>query len=581
MRRYIVIALATLAFQTPLLAQVAKQVEVTKDFAPEVGTSVKKLEITPSGVDTTSLRPEIEYNVVSNPSASQLGTRKFTPASVTYWEYKKKYPFYVKAGLGYPLHSVADVYATTHRADVGYLTGYVHHYGQYARMRYDDIATNQRHKSKIATQMENKVGVMGGKYFGRYTLSGDVFYRANTYNRFPLYDETFTRRKIDFEDVSLSLSFGDSFADYKHLNFKVYAAADYYHDKSQNFVAGDKYRQIDVKAGGSLAREISKRSAFSLDVDYRGYYGVKSLSSYRNSIAQLSLMYHYRSGGMLDMKLGAKVAYDNNPADAKKQHRVHAFPYLALSLNINDKGSFVPYIEVDGELQNNSYYSLVRQNPYVAILGSGVGLMQGDVALPNTALYNVRFGLSGHTTNSKFAYRFYANMSFMLNALYWYNVNQIFFNAESANRNVWSLCAALDYKPISQLLLTAEVKGALYTNFTDNVIADALPPVEATLSVRYTHRKFTLGASGRLYGPTKWTYERNMQLFDETSAFPVYRNTITVPTAVDLRVYADWHATRNCTVFIEGNNLLDMPIYRWVFYRELGASFTAGVKVQF
>ena len=62
---------------------------------------------------------------------------------------------------------------------------------------------------------------------------------------------------------------------------------------------------------------------------------------------------------------------------------------------------------------------------------------------------------------------------------------------------------------------------------------------------------------------------------------PVQRSVVTAPASVDLRLYADWHITRNCTVFAEGNNLLNMQMYRWVFYREMGASFTVGVKAQF
>ncbi len=582
MKRYITILFTLCAVSLSASAQVAKQVEVTKEFAPEI-SQAKKMDITPNMVDTITLRPEIDYTITPRSFASELGTHKFNPASVTYWEYRRDYPFYLKAGLGYPLNSVADFYATTHRPDVGYLTGYVNHYGQYAKLRYDDVATGKSYKNNKALQMANKFGVMGGKYFGRYTLSGDVFYRMDTYHRYPLFDDAFSKRKVDFEDVNLSLSFGDSFADYSKFNFKVYASADYYHDKSQHFVSGANYQQINISAGAMLAREISKRSALSFNLDYRGYFGIKSLSSYKNSIAQAALMYHYRSGGMLDMKAGVKFAYDYNPVDAEKKHRYHIFPYLALSLNINDKGVFVPYVEVDGELQNNSYYSLVRKNPYVAILGEGNGALQADTALANTALYNVRFGVSGHTANSKFAYRFYANMSFMLNALYWYNINQIYFGVQSADKNLWSLCAAVDYKPISQLLLTAEVKGSLYTNFTGkmNMVANALPPVEAMLSARYTHRKFTLGASAKLYGTTKWTFEQNRQLFDAASTMPVQRSVVTAPASVDLRLYADWHITRNCTVFAEGNNLLNMQMYRWVFYREIGASFTVGVKAQF
>ena len=583
----ILIALCAVSFSAS--AQVTKQVEVTKNYAPEIGEA-HKMDISPNMVDTITLRPEIDYTITPRSFASALGTHRFNPASVTYWEYKRQYPFYLKLGIGYPLNTVGDLYATTHRADVGYLTGYAQHYGQYAKLKYMNGAKGDVYKDNRSLQMNNKFGVMGGKYFGRYTLAGDLFYRMDTYHRYPLHNEymadgtsvlEFNRRKINFEDVNLSLSFGDSFADYSHLNFRVYGSADFYNDRSQNFIEGDRYQQMNATGGVALAREITKRSALSLDIDYEGYYGLRSLKSYNNSIVGVKILYRYRSGGLIDLTVGAKLLYDHNPADTKKSNRWHGFPCLAMSLNINDKGSVVPYVEVDGELQNNSYYSLLRRNPYVAILGGAYGSLSADRVLPNTELWNVRFGVSGHTADSKFAYRFYANMSFMNNALYWYNINQIFFGVESAKRNIWSLCGAVDYKPISQLLLTAEVKGSLYTNFSG--VRDALPPVEALVKARYTHKKFTLGLSAELYGATKWTCIQDYMLFDADSVNPVQTGVFHAPISLDLNLYADWHVNKACTIYAEGNNLIGdvLPLYRWAFYREMGASFTVGVKVQF
>ena len=591
MKRYITTLIILCAVSLSASAQVAKQVEVTKDYAPEI-SEARKMDIAPNMVDTITLRPEIDYTITPRSFASALGTHRFNPATVTYWEYKRQYPFYLKLGAGYPFNTVGDLYATTHRADVGYLTGYAQHYGQYSKLRYKSAFDGKNYKDNRSMQMNNKFGVMGGKYFGRYTLSGDLFYRMDTYHRYPLHNEyaiddegvtvpvlEFKRRKIDFEDVNLALSFGDSFADYSHLNFKVYASADFYNDKSEHFIVDERYQQINVTGGLALAREITKRSALSLDIDYQGYYGLRSLKAYNNSVVGGTLLYRHRSGGLVDLTIGAKILYDHNPADTKKQDRWHAFPYLAMSLNINDKGSFVPYVEVDGELQNNSYYSLVRRNPYVAILGGADGSLSANTILPNTELWNVRFGVSGHSASSKFAYRFYANMSFMKNALYWYNINQIFFGVESAKRNIWSLCGAVDYKPISQLLLTAEVKGSLYTNFAN--VKDALPDVEALLKARYTHKKITLGLSAELYGSTKWTYVQDYTLFGLTEQ--VNTGEFNAPVSLDLSLYADWHVSKTCTVYAEGNNLLGdvLPTYRWAFYREMGASFTVGVKVQF
>ena len=578
MKRYITILIALSVVSLSASAQVTKQVEVTKDYAPEIG-SAHKMDITPNMVDTITLRPEIDYTITPRSFASALGTHRFNPATVTYWEYQRKYPFYLKFGAGYPLNTVGDLYASTHRADVGYITGYANHYGQYHRFK--------DYKSR-ANKMENRFGVMGGKYFGRYTLSGDLHYDLNSFSRFPL-EHSYTRRKIEYNDVQLSVNFGDSFADYSHLNFKVYGSADLYTDNSKNFVVEDRYQQMNATVGVALAREITEQGALSLNIDYQGYYGLKSLKSYKNSIVGATLLCRYRSGSLLDLNAGVKLYYDHNPANEGKSDKWHGFPVVNVSLNIGDSGRAVPYVEVDGELRNNSYYSLVKRNPYVSILGEGNGMLQSNVALPNTDIYNVRFGISGHSASSKFAYRFYANMSFMLNDIYWYNVNQLFFDVVTANRNIWSLCGAIDYKPISQLLITAQVKGSLYDDmawYKDMNLAGALPDVEAMLKVRYSHKKFTLGLSAELYGRTKWVSIYDEKLFnkEDTTSKEMY-GIFNTPTSLNLSLYADWHINKTCTVFAEGNNLLGdvkgLATYRWAFYREMGASFTVGVKVQF
>lgn len=578
MKRVISISLFALLACAGVSAQVAKQVEVTKNYAPSVSQATK-LAIAPNMVDTVTLRPEIDYTITPRSFSSTLGTHRFKPASVTYWEYMKEYSFYMKLGVGYPLNSVADVYASTHRADVGYIMGYVNHRGQYSKIRMTDLFDGSSYRNN-SQQMVNRVGVNAGKYFGRYTLSGDIYYQSDIYHRYPLRSD-YDRREINFEDVNLKLRFGDSFVDLKRLNFDVYGSVDFYNDKSKTFVEDSKYQQIDATAGVKFARRLATRSMFSASIDYRGYYGLKDLSSYSNNILSATLLYGYNSGRLLDLKAGLTYSFDHTTS-AAKTNRNYVMPYLYVGLNVRNKGTFVPYIELDGEVINNSYYSLLKRNPYVEILGSdGAGMPDFMHSLPNTAKYNVRFGVSGHTRNSKFAYRFYANMSFLENSIYWYNVNQLFFNAEVARENVWSVNAELDYKPVSQLLLSMQVRGLIYTNFS--TVNSAHPPVEAKLRLRYTHKKFAIGASAELQGVSKWTCINNPVFVgrsdDENAALE--RDTVTVPASVDVGLTFDWYVSDKCTVFVEGNNLANMNIYRWVYYREYGANFTAGVKVQF
>ena len=602
MKRFAIFAVALVAVFAAS-AQVEKQVEVSKDYVPQINTSPSKMAVTPNMVDTVTLRPEIDYSITPRSFASTLGTHRFRPATLTYWEYRRQQPFYLKLGVGYPLNTTGDFYATTHRADVGFLTGYVNHRGEFGKIKYQNYdpvtgAHDAKAKDNPSMQMTNRVGVYGGKYCGRYTLLGEAYYNAEMYNRYPLREVvsdvegegfTFDKREVDFEDINLALRFGDAFSDMSRLNFTLYGSFSFFNDKSHKMVDISRYHschQIDVTAGGALARRITTRSEFRLDVDYEGHFGMKHLKPSQNSILSGAFTYDYKSGGMFDLGVGVRFAYDHNKADLVKQNRYHPFPYLRLALNINERDSFVPYIEVDGELRNNDYRSIISQNHYASVLalpGEVAPIVpfgfNGITALPNTAIYNVRLGISGHTPNNKFAYRLWANMSFHLNSLYWYNVNQLFFNAEVADREIWSLCASIDYKPISQLLITAQIKGSLYGNHAK--VNDAMPPVEGLVKVRYTHKRFAVGARAELIGTTSWSCFRYEQLFDAASeAQPIFY-VMKAPAAVDLGLFFEARVTNGCTIFVEGNNLANMDIYRLAYYREQGASFTAGVKMQF
>ncbi len=571
------------AVQT-MSAQVAKEVEVVRDFAPKVARAQKK-SVTPNMVDTVKLRPEIDYTITPNSFTSTLNTHRFRPAAVTYWEYNREYPFYLKAGAGYPVNTVVDFFATTHRPDVGYATAYLNHFGNFSKIKVHDPGFNCDYHNR-SHKVQTRAGVTAGRYFGRYTLSGDAYYQSDIYNRYPYAQSNeYDPRGVDFENVAFDLSFGDSFADLSHINFEVTAGFDFYNDKSDMLrfednvtpITSDKFQQISANAAIRATRNIGKSGILSIGANYQGYYGLRDLSAYHNNIVSATLKYEHKSMRMLDIKVGATYLYDD-VAGLKTRH--HVLPYLYLGLNIRDNGGFVPYIEVDGKLFNNSYQELQRRNPYVAMLGyEGMPMMNLQEALPNTTQYNVRFGFAGHTRNNKLIYRLYANMAFVDNDLYWYNVDRAFFGVEVARRNVFSINGAVEYKPVTSVALGAQVKGMLYTTFA--TVENARPNIEATFSVRYTHPKFSIGASADLVGASKWTAITNYGSGETFRAIVDANQSVRVPATVDVGVNLDWYVSEKCTIFAEGGNLANMNIYRWAFYREYGANFTVGVKMQF
>lgn len=567
MRRFI-LTISTLLFALTATAQVEREVEVTKQYVPKL-PAAKKMDFQPDMVDTVAIRPEIDYTIVPKSFASALSSEKFRPAKVTYWEYAKSYPFYIKAGVGYPLVSEVDAYASTNRADVGYLSAYVNHRGSYSDIQTINPITNTEFKGK-AKQMSNRVGVNGGKYIGRYTFNGDVYYDADIFHRYaqPKSDDAID--EINYENIALAMSFGDSFADMSKVNFSIYAAADYYNDKSEQLPDFErKMQQFSASAGLKLGRNIGTKARLYAAFDYQGNYGLKFLENYGNSLFSGAVKFEYNLKSLLDIK--AELKYCNDKLTGQKS-RHHILPNVYVGFNVGQRDIFVPYVEVDSRLEQNSYQHLQQANPYIMLRGSEYQ------PLPNTTIFNMRVGFTGHTTNNKLSYRLNANAAFMNDALYWINVNNIGFDVTTAAQNIITLNASLEYKPLSTLLLGAGFKWMLYDeNFVD--VENGKPNFEANFNIQYTHRKFAIGAKADIIGSRSWSFAG--EYFDGDIRDNFTLHSYTYPVCCDLGLTFDWFVAKQCTIYIEGRNLGNAKIYDYALYRRLGVGAVAGIKVQF
>ena len=93
MKRFILTISAVVVALTAA-AQVTREVEVTKEYMPKLPPA-RKLDMVADKQDTVSIRPEIDYTITPNSFTSALSTSKVRPATVTYWEFDKRYPFYI------------------------------------------------------------------------------------------------------------------------------------------------------------------------------------------------------------------------------------------------------------------------------------------------------------------------------------------------------------------------------------------------------------------------------------------------------------------------------------------------------
>ena len=563
-------------------AQVEKRVEVTKAYVPRVESALK-LAVEPDMTDTTRMRPEIDYTVTPLSLQTTLATRPIRPATVTYWEFNRPLPFYLKVGAGYPLNSVLDFYASTQNPSTGYVIGYLNHEGRYAKIANEIGVKNN------STRMYNRAGVAAGKYLGRHVLEGELSCDNRMYHRYGSYttDPNLPEEQLralgiggmnDYGDAALSVRFGDDFQDLSRVNFEVGLHGDLFFDHSDRPGDGEKGRQLNFGAEGRIARGFG-RSSFSLGIGYDAFGGQQWLSGCWQQLIRASLRYHY-AGGVVGLEAGADYYHDRVETPGEPEALVETgdyfIPFARLVFNLGTPG-LKPFFEADGGVSPNDFRTLTAVNPYVA---PGTWLDKSSVD------YNFRAGLGGSLWRNRFTYRVYAGFSVQDNRLFWatllersgaageYETFASTFIPQLGRQTVTSFNGEIEYRPISSLRFDLGVHGRFYNKECDWANGEA--SFVGNVGVTYTGRKVAFGVGARMESERRWT-TLDYLFSDEISYLPVFR----VPFTVDLRAHFDWHVSHRVTLFAEGRNLADQRLFDFARYPELGANFTVGVKANF
>lgn len=614
-RLLLAVALLT-AFPCATMAQVEKQVEVTKAYVPKVEQAAK-LAIEPDMTDTVQMRPEIDYTITPLSLETTLDTRPIRPASVTYWEFNRPLPFYLKVGAGYPLNSVLDFYAATQNPDTGYALGYINHKGRYADIRNCfDVKNN-------SLWMENRAGVAAGKYLGRHLLEGHVSYENRLLHRYGVYlapwhedmrpwmEKPVAGSKVNYGEFALKVRFGDDFKDMERLNFDVTLDGLLFRDHSWAYDYPSKAQQTNLGAKARLGRRFG-RHLLLLQGGYDYLGGGRSYDSYSENIVRAGARYGYE-GGVVALEVGADYTWDKI---AGASSRSYIFPYARFEFNIGTE-KLRPFLDVDGGLHDNSFRSLTRMNPYVtAPTRFNAHWEKLNVSEPpqlafrqkSSADYNVRLGIHGSIFRKMLSYRIYAGFSVRDDHPYWYSLSAREFERLSDEGGDESILAAfngyfipvfgrqtvtsfhgeVEFRPVSSFLLSLEVHGYAYNN--DLALQTGEPRFRGAVKARYEGGKVSFGVGLHMQGKRKWStlYEAMLtpQLGSPEYIYahyfsPDYLDSFEAPFAFDLRADVVWKVSGRVTLFAEGRNLLDRRLYDYARYPEYGANFTAGVILNF
>jgi hypothetical protein len=108
---FLLVALVAAAGSAAAQEGLSKELEVTRAYTPRVGRA-QKLPIAPDMTDTVRLRPEVSYSITSTASATSFTTKPYEAATIRMAPFDAARSLYLRAGVGAPLATRADVYFT-------------------------------------------------------------------------------------------------------------------------------------------------------------------------------------------------------------------------------------------------------------------------------------------------------------------------------------------------------------------------------------------------------------------------------------------------------------------------------------
>ncbi len=579
MRKCFIAAAFVAAFHGVVSAQVEKVVEVTKTYVPSLESAVK-LSVAPNMTDTVQMYPDIDYSIAPLSIETSFRTRPIRPASVTYWEFNRPRSCYLKAGAGYPLNSEVDFYASSQNHDTGYVIGYLNHEGRYANIRND--FGNLRNSIRLA----NRAGAAAGLYLGRHVFEGEVSYDNRLYHRYgrhiPLgvaFDDLYAGAVVDYGDANLKLRIGDDFLDLSRVNFEIALSGGLFFDHSD---VAQRAGQNLLGASGRIGKAFG-RHRFTLDAGYERFGGSKNLKGLRQQQIHAGVRYGH-DGEAVRLEVGAEYYRDEIKGQTSGDY---ILPFARVHFTLGAR-EFRPFVEADGKVQDNSFRSLARQNPYVA---GGVQTEEGTgLWLDKSSVdYNVRLGLGGTLWRNRFDYRVYVGFSIRDHHVYWYgnlaaDRQQEGFSGALmpvlSRQTVSSLHGEIIYRPVSQLRIDLGVHGFIYNDDRLRMygrrigLGNGEPQFRANAAIRYQGRKIAFGVNALAESKRLWSVF--VSRGDAHSA-----ERYTVPFASNLGADVEWKSSGRVAVFVEGRNLLDRKLYEYPWYPEYRINFTAGAKVVF
>ena len=541
-----------------------KQVEIEKDYSAGV-SKAERIEIEPTLLDTTIVRPQMRYSIVSVAQRSNFTTEKITPVEYSTAGWSRPERFYLNIGAGAPLQSELDFYCTPVQSRDRLLVVALNHEGVEARQTTVDNekVSGLMLKNRLATHYATPLGDSLNT-----RLVADVEYQGVVANPYGGVGVVAPRNIIDNYAIRAEVRVSGDFSEKSDLSYTArvrgnYALANYGAGRAAA-EDGTMWRYcVDFALDGldSIKRWLPSRVTMY-------YYGVRSTgwSPYYDTSVTLIPEWNFRIGEWLPVNVMAGYDYMVYPGAVQSWRGLIGSVDVAWVRN----PKVVPWVKISNDIDAGLFAPTLWTNPYHNLLPSDSRkVYRGEVGVKG-ALGVFDYELKGGFEHlSKY---FYTRVLEGSPVLLW--------GADAKGVDMWYVEGAFGWSPLRGLSVDGGVRFNLPSYHTEAAVvgdnAYSIRKLKGHLAVNYSPIKrlhLALTAEGAT--------STSAQLVARGGDDFVVKGEVAMPGYVDLGVRAEWEFTNKLTVWLRGDNLLNQTIYEWATYRALGVGGRVGVALTF
>jgi len=540
------------------------QVDIVSNAIRNISPSYRITE-NPSIIDTVVKIPQFTYPLLTRNMKTSIQTEEISASKIKIVnKLDKIYPGYVKLGLGTNIMPLGEVYYNSTRNRKMSYGIHAKHLSAFGKVKDYAPAQFDQTKAKVFSNfymskhlIESEVNWLNHGYH-YYGIKNDSIPKDSLQNRVGAY-----QGKVSFSNLLRK--------DSAKLAYKINADYGYFHEfLKDSATLSTNARENNFGLGTNLSYK-HELNVFAVDLDFRFNkykFGESdtTLSTYvkneRNHILHFRpTISSYRFDDKLKIELGLDLNFDFSAINIFKPLIVANLKYSLLD------GMFIPYLGIDGNLQQNTFHSLNRSNPYI----------NSSVDLKNTKEFKIYGGIKG-TLSKTISFDVHARHSTFGDMALFINdtifSDQYKFNVLYDDVSKLSFGGSITYQNNEKLKIDATVDYNIYST-TSQKYAWYLPQLEATLRGSYN-------VFDKIYAKLDFTLKGGRKSPNGVlNPDPTNENQFDADLIADANLHLEYRYNKRISAFLQFNNIANQKYHRWMNYPVYGFQVLGGVTFGF